>query len=363
ALPRVERGSGYYGTTAIADHAIRCLKEHAAEFPDRPFFHYLAFTAPHFPLQALPEDIAKYRDRYDQDWAVVRSARWQRQKSLGFPATSLSAVERDLGPPYDFPDHLKILGADEVNRPYPWESLTDGQRRFQANKMAIHAAMVDRLDQETGRVLEQLQAMNVLDNTLILFLSDNGASAEIMVRDDGHDPAASPGSAASYLCLGPGWSTVCNTPFRRHKTWVHEGGISTPFIVSWPSRISARGAFRHDAAHVIDVVPTILEAAGIDPLKGWNGVAVPEAPGLSLVPAFAENGQIVHESIWWLHEGNRAIRVGDWKLVAANGEPWELYNVVSDRAEQNNLAAQMPDRVAELEQIWQRHVDQFTQNR
>ena len=141
----------------------------------------------------------------------------------------------------------------------PWETLTAEQRAFQAAKMEIHAAMIDRMDREIGRVLDQLRAMGAFENTLIFFLSDNGASAEIMVRDDGHDPSAPAGSAATHLCLGPGWSTVANTPFRCHKTWVHEGGIATPLIVHWPRGISARGELRHDPGHVIDLVPTILE--------------------------------------------------------------------------------------------------------
>ena len=143
----------------------------------------------------------------------------------------------------------------------------------------MHAAMVERMDREIGRVLDQLRAMNAFENTLIFFLSDNGASAEIMVRDDGHDPEAAPGSAATHLCLGPGWSTVANTPFRRHKTWVHEGGIATPLIVHWPRGIAARGELRHDPGHVIDLVPTILEVAGARRSTTWDGVPVPPAPG------------------------------------------------------------------------------------
>src|SRR5437764_8513193 len=148
--------------------------------------------------------------------------------------------------------------------------------------MSIHAAMVDRMDQEIGRVVAQIRAMNALDNTLIMFLSDNGASAEIMVRDDGHDPSLPAGSAGTHLCLGPGWSTVSNTPFRMHKTWVHEGGIATPLIVHWPAGIKARGQLRKNPGHVIDLVPTIVEVAGGKPPEAVNGKPVPPRPGKSL---------------------------------------------------------------------------------
>jgi len=228
----------------------------------------------------------------------------------------LSDVELEVGPPYHFPEALVTLGAGEVNRPLPWDSLTDGQRTFQATKMAIHAAMIDRMDREIGRVLMQLREMNAFDNTLIFFLSDNGASAEIMVRDDGHDPLAAPGSAASYLCLGPGWSNCSNTPFRRHKTWVHEGGISTPLIAHWPNGIEARGELRKNVGHVIDMVPTILEATGASRFTTWNDKPVPMPPGRSLLPAFATDATVTRDYLWWSHEGNRAIRVDDWKLVA-----------------------------------------------
>jgi len=355
-LPPVEPNSGYYGTTAIADHAIKCLKEHQAKFADKPFFHYLAFTAPHFPLHALPEDIARYREKYRKDWEAVRRQRWQRQQDAGIVDGALSQVERDIGPPYHFPEHLKKLGSGEVNRPLPWKDLTEEQREFQAAKMAVHAAMVDRIDQELGRVLEQLRAMNVYDSTLIFFLSDNGASAEIMVRADGHDPSAAPGSAASYLCLGPGWSTTCNTPFRRHKTWVHEGGIATPLVVHWPDGISARGQLRHNPGHVIDIVPTILEVAGTVAKQTDSN---PSPPGKSLLPLFSKDNAVNHDYLWWLHEGNRAIRVGDWKLVAAKGDPWELYNLMADRSETKNLAAERPDKVRELESQWQRRLEEF----
>ncbi len=352
---------GYYATTATADHAIECLKDHAANHAGRPFFHYVAFIAPHFPLHALPEDIAKYRDKYLAGWDAMRAARFARQKEMGLTKTTLSPLEREVGPPYAFPDAITKLGPGEVNRPLPWTELTDEQRRFQATKMAIHAAMVDCMDREIGRIIAQLKAMGAFENTLICFASDNGASAEIMVRNGGHDPQAPPGSAASYLCLGPGFSSACNTPHRRHKTWVHEGGISTPLIVHWPAGITARNELRSTPAHVVDFVPTALELAGVTKPKEWNGEPLPPAPGRSLVPAFAQDHTIARDSLWWLHEGHRAVRVGDWKLVAANGEPWELYDLKTDRAEQRNLATQMPAKVKELEQTWQRQTDSFTE--
>lgn len=357
--PAMEKG--YYVTTATADHAIACLKDHAANHAGNPFFHYIAFIAPHFPLHALPEDIAKYRDKYLAGWEAMREARHRRQKGMGITHTPLSALERDVGPPYAFPDAMEKLGPGEVNRPLPWSELTAEQRRFQATKMAIHAAMIDRMDREIGRILAQLKAMGAYEETLIFFASDNGASAEIMVRNGGHDPQAAPGSAATYLCLGPGFSSACNTPHRRHKTWVHEGGISTPLIAHWPRGIAAKNELRHTPAHVIDIVPTVLQLAGIEKPKTWQGEPVPAAPGRSLVPAFAKDEVIARNSLWWLHGGHRAIRIGDWKLVAAAGDPWELYDLKTDRAEQQNLAARMPDKVNELKQAWQQQTDNFTE--
>lgn len=344
--------SGYYATTAVSEHAIDCLKEHAAKYTDRPFFQYVAFIAPHFPLHALPDDMAKYQGRYSPGWDVIRAERYARQRKLGLHTAKLSPLERDVGPPYAFPLALQKLGPNEVNRPLPWNELNEAQRAFQAVKMSIHAAMVDRMDREIGRLIDQLRTMGELENTVICFASDNGASAEIMVRDGGHDPSAAPGSAATYLCLGPGFSSVANTPFRRHKTWVHEGGISTPFIVHWPQGIAARGELRTDPIHFIDFVPTVMELVGGKIPETWNGVTIPPSPGKSLVPAFQQNGAVQHDDLWWLHEGNRALRVGDWKIVAAKGEPWELYDLAADRSETHNLANQQPDRVRELAARW-----------
>ena len=353
--PEPAAGSPYYITTGAADHAIECLRDHAANYAGRPFFHYIAFLAPHFPLHALPEDIAKYRDRYVSGWEEMRRTRHARQEKLGLLKTPMAPMEREVGPPYAFPKDILRLGPGEINRPLPWDELTPEQQRFQATKMAIHAAMVDCMDREIGRIVDQIKKMGVFEDTLILFLSDNGASAEMMIRASGHDPEAPMGSEKTFLCLGPGFSSASNTPFRRHKTWVHEGGISTPFIAHWPKGIAERGTLRRAPAHVIDVVPTVLELAGVAPTSEWAGKPVPASPGRSLVSALAADVPVPHEFLWWLHEGHRAVRVGDWKLVSSakpNGE-WELYNLATDRGETTNLAAAQPERVKDMAAKWE----------
>jgi arylsulfatase A-like enzyme len=360
-LPPVAPGSDYYTTTAIADHTIKFLKEHAEKHSDQPFFAYVAFQAPHFPLQAPSEDIARYKERYNQGWDAIRQARWQSiQQMLHLPG-ELSALEPKIGPPYFYDGTEQAIGPNEVWHETPWNELSAGQQAFQAAKMSVHAAMVDRLDREVGRIVSQLHGMNAFDNTVIFFLSDNGASAELMVRGDGHDQNARIGSAKSYVCLGPGWSSAANTPFRRHKSWVHEGGIATPLIVHWPRGISARGELRTQAVgHVIDLAPTMLELSGG---KRGEDPAAPAHPGVTLTGTFKEDMPIARTMLWWLHEGNRAIRVGGWKLVAAREDPWELYDLTVDREENHNLAAKLPEKVKELEIAWRTAAKQFQHDR
>ncbi len=362
------RDPKYYETIDTANFAIECLKEHAAKYSDQPFFTYVAFRAPHFPLHALPEDIEQYRDRYTDGWDVLRKERHKRQKSLGIDVAELSDLEPAVGPPYAFPEQIKQLGPGEINRPVPWKTLTAKQREFQAAKMAIHAAMIDRMDQEIGRILGQLESMNELDNTFICFLSDNGASAEIMVRGDGHNPTAEMGSAETYLCLGPGFSSAANTPFRRHKTWVHEGGISTPFIVHWPSGISAKNEVRSTMAHVIDITPTILDLARLKVETGKG----PSMSGVSLKPALKDNGVVLHDELWFYHNSNQALRQGDWKIVYAPNPDagqqglgskdelkdaadidWHLYRMSTDRSEAHDLSESEPERVAAMAARWE----------
>ena len=361
ALPPVATNSGYYATTAIADHAIQWLKEHAEKHANQPFFEFLAFTSPHFPVQAPASDIARYKDRYRDGWDKMREARWQRMRGMKLGGSELSAIERDVGPPYALPEAIAKLGTNEVNRPLPWDDLNATQKKFQSEKMAIHAAMVDRMDREIGRVLAQIRSMGQLENTLVIFLSDNGASAEMMVRGDGHDPEAECGTGATFLSIGPGWSSLANTPFRRHKTWVHEGGISTPCIMSWPRGIAARGEVRQSPGHVIDLVPTILEIVGSPALRTWQDKPVPLFPGKSLVPAMVKNGTVNRDSLWWLHDNNRALQVGHWKIVSTgkNGA-WELYDLSVDRSESKNLAHVFPEKIRELSAQWLRQTAEYT---
>ena len=358
-LPPVTPQEGYYATTVITDYAIDFLRGHHEEHAEKPFFGYVAFTAPHFPLHAPAADIARYKGHYDSGWDNLRSIRWKNLQQMRILPGRLSQLEPGIGPPYHFPDALKRLGDDEVNRELAWASLTANQQSFQSTKMEIHAAMVDRMDQEVGRIVDELQNLGVLDNTVIFFLSDNGASAEIMVRGDGHDPSATPGSAKSYLCLGPGWSRASNTPFRRHKTWVHEGGISTPLIVHWPSGIESQGAWRRGVGHVIDIVPTVLELAGLKVDAIFDSADKPEIHGVSLAKTFYSDVPVQRDALWWLHEGNRAVRCGDWKLVAAKGRPWELYDLSKDRAETNNLAQTLTSRVRQLASTWETYTNRF----
>jgi arylsulfatase len=360
-LPEVRADEGYYATTAVASHAVGFLAEHAARHRDEPFFLYLAFIAPHFPLHALPEDIARYRERYLEGWDVMREQRWRRLREMGIVDCGLSPRDARFTPRYLKPAYLTTLGAGEIEHAVGWSELTAEQQRFQATKMAIHGAMVDRMDREIGRVLEQIRTMGAWDNTLIVFLSDNGADATILVRGEGHDPAADPGSARSFLCLGPGFASASNTPFRRHKIWVHEGGISTPCILHWPAGIHFAGQLRHTPAHIIDFVPTALELAGVTPPPSWQGQARPALPGHSWKPLLQGDSELSRDFLYWNHEGNRAIRMGEYKLVAEqeSGGRWELYDLGRDRTELHDLAAGQPDRVTQMSAKWESLTREF----
>jgi arylsulfatase A-like enzyme len=331
-LPQPKPEDGYYATVAIAQRAIDWLGEHEAQHRVDPFFLYLAFTVPHFPVMAPADDIARYRGKFQDGWDALRARRLERMKHLGIVDCELSA--RTPGVP-------------------AWDTLTATEKDSWEWHMAIHAAMVDRMDREIGRVLERLRQGGQWDNTLILFASDNGASAEKLVRGDGNDPSAPPGSARSFLCIEPPWANLANTPLRKSKIFTHEGGIATPLIVQWPAGLAARGELRRTPGHLVDIVPTLLELSGAPTPTSWNGESRPPLAGRSLVAALAKDVSIERDALYWHHQGNRALRQGDWKIVATGqGEPWELYNLASDRAEMHDLAAQQPERVQTLAALW-----------
>ncbi len=359
-LGRVAPGSGYYTSTEYANRLIGYLREHASEHPAKPFLAYLAFTVPHFPLQAPAEDIARIADRYSVGWDVIRERRANRARQIGLFTGAAAPAEPGITPYWNMnPAALRQeIGADELGQALPWATLNADQRRFQATKMAIHAAMVERMDREIGRVLDQVRAMKAFTNTVILFASDNGASAELINRGDRHDPKSVPGSAASYLCLGPGWSSAANSPFRLHKSWVHEGGISTPLVVHWPAGITNVGALRHAPAHLVDVVPTILELAVATPVFPTNA---PPIAGTSLTSTFARDVSPSRQPLYFHHDHNRALRIGDWKIVSRRPatNQWALHHLGDDRAEQQDLSATEPARLRAMAQQWEELTRQF----
>ncbi|MEI6341512.1 MAG: arylsulfatase [Verrucomicrobiota bacterium] len=359
-LPPANPASGYYTSTEYATRMVGFLKDHARDHAGQPFLAYLAFTAPHFPLQAPAADIARHMGRYDVGWDFIRDRRWVRSLELGLFKGENAPAEPGVVPHWNLADAelRRQLGPDEVARAVPWNPLSAEEKRFQATKMAIHAAMVERMDSEIGRVLEQLRAMDAWEDTVVFFASDNGASAEFLNRGDRHDPGSAPGSAASFLCLGPGWSSAANTPFRLHKSWVHEGGIATPAIVHWPRGLKSAGGLRRTPAHLVDVVPTLLEAAGV---ASALPAGAPPLPGRSLVPALAADVPVARDFLYFHHEHNRALRVGDWKIVTRRPatNDWSLYHLGDDRAEQVDLASKEPARLRRMAGEWERITRQF----
>jgi len=359
-LPKPEEG--YYSTTAIADYAVRFLKEHARDHAQDPFFLYLAPHSPHFPLQAPAEDIARYKDKFAEGWDVARQRRFERMRRMGIVNCALAPLEPNMWTRWNTPDEelFAKIGPGEVTRAVAWSTLTPEQKSFQRTKMAIHAAMITRMDLEIGKVVKQLEAMGVSRDTVILFLSDNGASSEQLIRADGHDRTAPLGSARSFLGLGPGWSSCANTPFRLHKSWVNEGGIASPLIVHWPNGIKDQNRLRHDPCHFVDVLPTLVDLAG-----GSTGAeGAPPLAGRSLAPALNKDGAAPHEFLYFNHSDNRAIRAGDWKLVATGLKgPWELYDLSKDRCEQQDLAAAQPGRAQKLAAMWTEHDAEFVRLR
>jgi arylsulfatase A-like enzyme len=343
----------FYSTDAFGDYALDFLAD-ARSAGDKPFFLYLAFNAPHFPLHARAEDVAKYKDVYLKGWDKIREERYARQKEAGL-----------IDPRWPLPPRSGYETRRDFHRTGEnpaWDTLPEHRRADLARRMAVYAAMIDRMDRNIGRVIDDLRKNGQLDNSLVLFLSDNGACAEW--DPFGFDGSSGPknvlhtgadldrmGGPESYHSYGSGWANACNTPFRWYKHRTHEGGISTPLIAHWPKGIAARGEVRRQVGHVIDVMATCADVSGAKYPDRAGGAAVTPAGGKSLVPAFAGR-PVERDFLAWEHEGNRAIRAGTWKLVAAHGQPWELYDLEVDRTELTDLAGKMPEKVKELSARW-----------
>jgi arylsulfatase A-like enzyme len=333
----IEPGPDFYATDAFADWAVKLIDDHGRKHADTPFFLHLCFTAPHFPLHARPADIAKHRGNYRDGWDVLREHRYARQKEIGV-----------------IPDRCLLSPRDPIAR--PWAGLSQPERDEWDLRMAVYSAMIDCMDRGIGRVREAIRRVGAEQNTVVMFLSDNGASAEALDTwpnpQRGNEPGSVTGTRNSHRCLEVGWANAANTPFREHKMWVHEGGISTPFVISWPQALKGNGALVNEVGHVIDLMPTCLDLAGVEYPRLLQGRPLSPLEGRSLVPIL-KGRSLGPRTLAWEHEGNRAIRRGDWKLVAAFRGPWELYDLKSDRSEVHNLAASNPSDVKKLSDQWQ----------
>lgn len=337
----------FYLTDAIADHAAEFITRQA--MADRPFFSYVAFTAPHFPLQAPEEDIAGYDGVYDAGWNELRRARLERMIDNGLLPAGTDLGDRAPGRPL-------------------WEDVPD--KKWQARRMQVFAAMVDRMDRAIGRIVAALEDSGTLDDTLLLFLSDNGACAEGVptpqyerrTRDGGrlrvgNDPSILPGPEDTHTTYGPDWAALSNTPFRLYKRWAHEGGTATPFIAHWPRGGLANGALVDHPYQATDVFPTILAAAGVPMPDDADRPSDPRPEGRVMLPSLRGGVAPTGGRQYWEHIGNCAIRDGRWKLVREAGRPWELYDIAADRVEAHDVATGHPDVAARLAEQWQAWAD------
>ena len=335
-LPVTTFPPDFYTTDAFTAHTVAQIEKFGGADDKSPFFLHLCYTAPHYPLHAKPENIAKYKGKYDDGYFAMRKKRQERLAELGLvdPQWKLSEPHPGLSKyRYDF----AIA---------PWEQIADGPR--EKRRMEVYAAMVDSMDQGIGRVLDALDRTGVANNTLVMFLSDNGGCAGYSVNND----AELPGSVDTFDYVAQGWGWAQNAPFRRYKTWTHEGGISTPMIARWPSVIES-GSLTHQVGHVVDFMPTLLDVAGAEYPEKRNGVPVLPTDGLSLLPVLEGKERASHKSLSWYLYGNRAVRQGKWKLVwGSNVGKWELFDLELDRTETDDLAVRYPERVKQMQADW-----------
>ena len=341
----------YFLTDAISDEAVRQIRDHSKSRPDIPFFQYVAYTAPHWPLHAHEEDVRRYAGRFESGWDALRQERLERMVDMGILDPAWELTPRD-------PTQLEWTWADH--------------KEWNQRRMEVYAAQIDRMDQGIGRIIDALDETGRLENTLVMFLSDNGGCAEEIEPDwtwflpdpgprkntrdgvpikGGNIPSLMPGGEETYQSYGVPWANLSNTPFREYKHWVHEGGISTPFIAHWPARIRSGGRLEHRPAQLPDIMATCVELGGAQYPAEVSGRKILPLEGYSMA-SLLEGGNFAREVLYWEHEGNRAVRKGKWKLVIKYPGAWELYDIEADRTELHDLAGEHPDVVAELSALY-----------
>jgi arylsulfatase len=341
---RIEVPDDFYLTTAVTDSTVSFMEQHFKTKKDEPFFFYLAYYAPHRPLHALPQDVDKYRGKFMDGWDKEREKRYK------------SLIEKGI-----IDDGWKLTGRDE--QVPEWEELSLDRKKVWDALMAAYAAQIDRMDQGLAKIFNVLKQSGELNNTLIIFLSDNGGCAEPQGRQLSVEEIGFIGEEEPAQSYRINWANVSNTPFREYKHWVHEGGIATPMIVHWPGKIKLKGEITSQPGHVIDIMPTILDAAGVEYPNEHNGREINPVQGKSLLPAI--NGEKFERGpLFFEHEANRAVIDGYWKLVSKGtykppySGDWELYNLKSDRTETNNLIEEYPKKAEELKDLWENWAEQ-----
>lgn len=331
---RIEAPPGFYYTDAISENAVQFIQDQHKARADQPIFLYVAYTAPHWPLHAPAKEIAKYEEIYLKGWDVLNKERYERLRKSGI-----------VDPNWPVPPRDKQVPA--------WDSLDDAKKKEMAHKMAVYAAQIDRLDQGVGRIVDALKKTNRLDDTLILFMADNGGCEEGGIWGFERKKGGTVGEDSSFASYGRGWAWLSNCIFRLFKHWIHGGGTRSPLIAHWPNGIADQNQLRRQPAHLIDIMATCVELSGAKYPTEFNGNKITPLEGKSLVPAFA-NKPIEREAIYWEHEGNRGVLVKNWKLVAVGGKgPWELYDLAKDGAETNNLVNDYPEITRDLAAKWQ----------
>ncbi|OVE80047.1 arylsulfatase, partial [bacterium I07] len=327
--PYTPREKDFYTTDYFTKYALQYLDEYKDD--GKPFFLYMAYTAPHDPLMAWPDDIAKYRGNYMKGYEPVRKARYEKQQKMGLVDETFPLSEST----YD-----------------DWDNLTDKEKQDEDARMSVYAAMIDRVDQNIGKILKKIEERGELDNTLIFFASDNGCAASSDGNFKAYNPTANQGEFGSmtrWTKIGHSWSNVSNTPYRLHKVKTHKGGSCTPLIAFWPKGIKGKNRISHEPGHFIDIMPTVLEATGAEYPTEWKGEKVAPMQGRSLIPTFQEKKPADRGTVFWQYSKGKGVREGLWRLVSDDNSPWRLYDMRVDKTETNDLADKFPEKVRELD--------------